>query len=93
MGRVVILEPGKPKRETEREELSLSEAQALVGGYVEPISVTYEGDERLMLLDEEGKLKPNPVANPEATKLLHAAGGMPDDIVVGTAIILIGVEF
>lgn len=93
MGKVVILEPNRPKREIETDELSLAAAQALVGGDVELIYVTYMGAERPMLLDEEGKFKPNPQPNAAATNLLHASGGRRDDVVVGAVIILVDVEF
>jgi len=38
------------------------------------------------LIDEEGKLKPHQV-NPDATKMLHASGGMDDDYIAGPVLI------
>ena len=43
-------------------------------------------DGRIMWIDEEGKLKPHR-KNPDATILLHLAGGMLDDYIAGTALI------
>lgn len=42
---------------------------------------------RYMIIDEEGKLKPNPVQNFEGTYLLHQARGISDDYIVGDVII------
>jgi len=41
---------------------------------------------RIMWIDEEGKFKPHRM-NPDATKMLHDAGGMLDDYIAGTAFI------
>jgi hypothetical protein len=47
-----------------------------------------------MLLDENAKLKnPVPPENPRATRLLHEAGGIPWDRVVGKALIVGRKEF
>jgi Domain of unknown function (DUF3846) len=50
---------------------------------VQPV---YLADERVMWIDEEGKLKPHQV-NERATQLLHEAGGMLHDYIAGTALI------
>jgi hypothetical protein len=48
-------------------------------------AITIE-DGRVMWIDEEGKLKPHQV-NPDATKMLHASGGMDDDYIAGPVLI------
>lgn len=55
----------------------------------EMIQVIYLDDGRLMLIDEEGKLRQDvkPV-NLEATRLFERAGGMPGDVIVGPVLIL-----
>lgn len=61
----------------------LEEAQALVGGYIQIIHV---GDEKVMVFDEEGKLKGKPV-NQMATIVakMHRAI-FPTDFIVGDVI-------
>ena len=44
-------------------------------------------NDRLLVCDEEGKLKPHRM-NPFATMLLRRAGGMPDDYIAGDALIV-----
>lgn len=44
-------------------------------------------DDRFLVCDEEGKLKPHRI-NPFATILLRRAGGMPDDYIAGKALIV-----
>ena len=62
---------------------SLEELHALVGGWIE---VVYLPDGRLMVIDEEGKLKGYP-RNEQATRL--AAGRlMVSDYIAGTAVIV-----
>jgi hypothetical protein len=62
---------------------SLASLQKAVGGYIEIIHLE---DGRLLVIDEEGKLK-GLTENPTATMLLHTAGGMPQDFVVGTVVL------
>jgi hypothetical protein len=53
------------------------------------IEIIHLHDGRIMLLDEEGKLKkPRKPHNPKATTLLHLAGGMDDDFIIGDVVIL-----
>jgi hypothetical protein len=53
------------------------------------IEVITLNDGSLMLLDENAKLRFATMgANTKATDLLHKAGGMPDDIVIGDAVII-----
>lgn len=61
----------------------LEEAQALVGGYIQIIHV---GNDRVMVFDEEGKLKRKPV-NQVATMIakMHRAI-FPTDFIVGDVI-------
>lgn len=62
---------------------SLEELHALVGGWIE---VVYLPDGRLMVIDEEGKLKGYP-RNEQATRL--AAGRLfAGDYIAGTAVIV-----
>lgn len=62
---------------------TLPELQALVGGYIEVVPLH---DGRYLVCNEDGKRLRLP-ANWAATLALHAAGGMPDDVVVGDALI------
>jgi hypothetical protein len=63
------------------ETFTLEELQNLVGGYIE---LTYTTDSRMMIVNEEGKLKQSPV-NLRAT-LRHAYGAV--DTIVGDAVVL-----
>jgi hypothetical protein len=54
----------------EREEPSLEMLQGLVGGYVEPIVVLYEGKRKQAFMDEDGLMKKLP-PNPKATLLVY----------------------
>lgn len=74
--------PSRPFAPANGKTFRLREAQAAVGGFVESLPI---GD-YLMVLDEDGKAKDKPI-NPRATKLLHLAGGSPDDQVVGDVLI------
>ena len=61
---------------------SLEELQGAVGGYIEIISLR---DGRLMVLNEEGKLKalpPNPAATLLARRVIQAADWVVGDVVV-----------
>ena len=62
---------------------ALEELHALVGGWIE---VVYLPDGRLLVIDEEGKLKGYP-RNEQATRL--AAGRLlPSDSIAGTAVLV-----
>ena len=50
------------------------------------IQPVYLEDDRIMVIDEEGKLKPHFV-NSLATELLHKAGGLQADYIAGSALI------
>jgi len=55
----------------------------------ELIEIVHLADGRLMLLDEEGKLRrPRQPINLRATQLLHEAGGLPFDVVLGDVVIV-----
>lgn len=94
MGKVVVIHPDKEPETLERADLSLQEAQLLVGDgkkvYVQAVKVHYDGAMRLMLVDEDG-LEHNAAHNFEATLLMHATHGGPVDVILGTAIILIDI--
>jgi hypothetical protein len=62
---------------------SLQELQAMVGGWIE---VVYLPDSRLMVIDEEGKLKDYP-RNEQATRLA-ASRLFRGDYIAGTAVIV-----
>ncbi len=65
-------------------EFSLNEMHSLLScSMVQAITMD---DGRIMWLDEEGKLKPHQV-NHDATKILHASGGMDDDYIAGPVLI------
>ena len=49
---------------------SLKELQQAVGGYIQIVSITTgEHSGRLMIVDEDGLIKPNPILNEEASKI------------------------
>ena len=62
---------------------TLVELQTLVGGYIQAVPI---GAGRYLVCNEDGKRLELPV-NQAATRMLHAAGGMPDDFVVGEVLI------
>lgn len=58
------------------------------------IEAVYLPDRRVMVVDEEAKLRREPPPpNSVATALLHAAGGIPWDVVLGPALICSRREF
>jgi hypothetical protein len=60
----------------------------------EIVQVIQTQDGQLMIMDEESKIKANiPPVNPAATKLLHEAGGMLDDFIVGPVVLCNHLEF
>lgn len=61
----------------------LEELQSLVGGYIEILRVWYNNKKRLMIVDDEGKLKEKPI-NRLATKIYNA----PDEFIVGDVVII-----
>lgn len=61
----------------------LAELQAMVGGYIQAVPLP---DGRYLVCNEDGKRLGLPV-NETATRALHAAGGLPDDRVVGDVLI------
>jgi hypothetical protein len=67
---------------------TLAELYDLIGNGCDIVEHVYLADGRSMWLDEEGKFRQPPLAhNSKATKLLHEAGGMLDDFVVGNVLI------
>ncbi len=59
------------------------ELQTIVGGYIQAVPTR---DGRYLVCNEDGKRLELPV-NRAATIILHEAGGMPDDLVVGNVLI------
>lgn len=56
----------------------------------ETVQMIHLADDKTMWMDEESKLKPYDLVmdyNPRATELLHDAGGMPDDYIIGSVLI------
>lgn len=60
----------------------LDELQKYVGGYIQVITI---GD-KMIVMNEEGKMKGLP-PNEAATSILYLAGGMLDDFVVGDVVV------
>lgn len=71
---------------------TLDELYALLGcEMIETIELAGDLGET-MVIDEEGKFNRPRKVNPRATILLHQAGGMLDDYIVGPALIVSGKE-
>ncbi len=62
---------------------TLVEMQALVGGYIEFVSVTHEGHKRTMVVDEEGLICARPRYNKRASILA-------DKVIVGDVFVMEG---
>lgn len=57
------------------------------------IQIVQLADGRLMLMDEEAKLRrPQKLVNWKATQLMHEAGGSPFDVVLGDVVIAVSDE-
>jgi hypothetical protein len=90
---------GEEVRLDRNDEVTLEEAQQLVGGYVEvvPHFNKYLGQECVVLCDEEGKLKHYP-ENEQATKAWYKCFGVTvgtegmtgGDVLVGDIVVLTG---
>lgn len=101
MEAVILKADGTQKRRQLAKKLTLSEHQALVGGYVEVVKVRHEGQVCDMVMNEEG-LRLELPDNVQATELLEAYWleqyGLPEERVppgwvarvVGDAVILKG---
>lgn len=70
---------------------TLKEMQAAVGGYIQPVSVDFDGRKRTMIVNEEGKIVGLPV-NELATKIYQESYryGSTFGMVVGDVLVLIG---
>lgn len=73
-----------------RRVFTLSELQTAVGGYIEMVRAPVDGE--WLVVNEDGKRLALPI-NVKATRLLHLAGGHPDDVVVGDVILGTHTEF
>ena len=61
---------------------TLKELQHAVGGYIQIVSITTgEHSGKLLIVDEEGLIKPNPILNKEASKIA-------DQQIVGQVILI-----
>jgi hypothetical protein len=72
-----------------RRSFTLQELQAYVGGYIEVVPtpvVVIGGHPSYLVVNEDGKQAQLPY-NHTATVLLHLAGGMPTDYVVGDVVL------
>ena len=66
---------------------SLQELQSYVGGYIEVVSL----GKKIMVIDEEGKLKEKPI-NTFATKKFKEQYPETTDVIVGNALICLNKE-
>lgn len=64
---------------------SLKQLQDYVGGYIELIFLR-DGSNRVMVVNEEGKLHGLP-SNPIASNVLHNAKSLGEDFIVGDALL------
>lgn len=76
------------------EGFGLQELYGILGHGCDIVQAIDLADGSIMVIDEEGKLRPTvqPI-NRKATVLLHEAGGMLDDYIVGPALICSHEEF
>lgn len=81
---IIVLRADGSREEKECIKPSLSEMQALVGGYCRPVRCRWEGKMRTMIINEEGTFLELPV-NQTASE---AYGGL----IVGDAAVLIGYQ-
>lgn len=69
----VIIKPNGTKEYTEPSNgsvFSLEELQKVVGGYIQLVSITAGGHSgKLMVVNEEGLIRPSPILNEEASKI------------------------
>lgn len=65
----------------------LEEAQNLVGGYIQLVSL-HNKNREVIIVDEEGKYKPGYEYNPKATEIALTSGSiLKDDFIVGNVVI------
>lgn len=90
-GVYIVIAPDGEKEPVNTNKVSLEQAQALVGGYVEvvPGFNKYLGNPCVVLCDEEGKLKGKPYNN-RATGEWHKCTGAHDVVLVGNILVLQG---
>lgn len=69
------------------EVFELKQLQSIVEGYIECVALDHD---RIMIMNEDGKYLPalRNRYNEKASILLRAAGGLPDDFVVGDVLIV-----
>lgn len=75
-------EPVAPKNGTD---FSINELQAFVGGYIEIITIKFDGKDYYMVVNEEGKL--NGLPYNEAATELYQKTSFWGDCIVGDALI------
>jgi len=79
-GRIEDVEP------VNGEDFKLEQLQAIVGGYIEVVRSQAEGDDRIMVVDEEGKIKEK-FYNAKATDVLINQFGYMNDFIAGDALV------
>lgn len=77
---IIVKEEVQPKNGTD---FSLKELQGYIGGHIEIVPLTKD---RLMIVDEEGKLKGLPLNIP-ATKIYNDESFCVTDTIVGNALV------
>lgn len=95
--RMIVLQADGGVTETDLSSApSMDALRDLVGGFVEIRPVIYQGSKVPMILDEDGKLKESCRPNYAATRIVResaeALGYHPSDYVVGTAVLLQGIQ-
>lgn len=90
MGKIVYLKASGEKTEVVADMCPpFEDLQAFVGGYIQMIYTECDGQQAMLLMDEEGKIKEKPV-NMAATWFGRVGGIAPFDYVVGDAVLLVG---
>jgi hypothetical protein len=75
---------------------TLDEVYTLIGNGCDIVQMIQLPTGNNMLIDEEAKIRVRPepmMVNKKATVLLHQAGGMPDDEIIGNVLIVTRKEF
>lgn len=84
----LILTDGSEREVTPRDRgcgFTLEELYRLIG--CATVQMIELADGRFMWMDEDGKYRTELARNDRATKLLHEAGGLRDDFIVGTVLV------
>jgi hypothetical protein len=91
MGSLVVLKANGQRQIIEQDTYpTLEQLQALVGGYIELVCVDYDGSERDMYINENGKID-GLLSNIAATAL-YQDKWPTHDYIVGDAVIVFGLQ-